>query len=287
MALRARPAAQAGEHLVDLDDDGADVAEVGLHGAAAEVFGQGVLELLLVGEDGGFQPLELLDAPADGERLPGAEESPLGRDNLADAAFGVPVRRRLRGGDGVEDLLDLVVVQGDGGGVVDGIGGDHRNEFLVVAQAHGRGDGVQAALRQQVPDGGEEALGRVRIGRILARQGAVPRDLRVFLQAGLFLEFQHGQEHQGDGFPVGQVVFRADAVGEGVDIARQLRVDGVAAVHRRPAHAEAGLDVLRGFHHLRQIRCPPECPSPWAGAGGSAGYRPGKASCPPRPPPCR
>ena len=89
MALRTRPAAQAGEHFVDLDDDGADVAEVSFHPAAAEVFGQGVLELLLVGEDGGLQPLELLDAPADGQRLSAAEEPPLGCDDLTDLAFGV------------------------------------------------------------------------------------------------------------------------------------------------------------------------------------------------------
>ena len=89
MALRARPAAQAGEHLVDLDDDGADVAEISLHGAAAEIFGHGVLELLLVGEDGGLQPLELLDAPADRQRLSAAEEPPLGCHNLTDLAFGV------------------------------------------------------------------------------------------------------------------------------------------------------------------------------------------------------
>ena len=123
----------------------------------------------------------------------------------------------------------------------------------MVAQAHGRFDAVQAALRQQVPDGLEEALGGVRIGRILDRQGAVPRNLRVFFQAGRLLEFQHGQEHQGDGFPVGQVVFCADAVGKGMDIPRQLGVDGVAAVHRRPTHAQPRFDVLRGVHHRGQV----------------------------------
>ena len=89
MALRACPAAQAAEHFVDFDNDGADVAEVGFHGAAAKVLGQGVLELFLMGEDGGLQPFELLDAPAEGQRLPAAEEPPLGRHDFADAVFGI------------------------------------------------------------------------------------------------------------------------------------------------------------------------------------------------------
>ena len=89
MALRPGPAAQAGEHFVDFDDDGADVAEVGLHGAAAKVSGQGLLELLLVGEDGFLQLLELLDAPVDGECLPAAEEPPLGSHDFPDLAFCV------------------------------------------------------------------------------------------------------------------------------------------------------------------------------------------------------
>ena len=62
-------------------------AEVAKFPIAAGLACEGVLELTLVGENGGFEFLELLDAPAYGECGACAEKLALCRHNLANFAF--------------------------------------------------------------------------------------------------------------------------------------------------------------------------------------------------------
>ena len=49
------------------------------------------------------------------------------------------------------------------------------------------------------------------------------------------------------------MVFGADAMGKGVNIAGQLGVDGMAAVHGRPAHSQTCLNVFWILHDGRKV----------------------------------
>lgn len=81
--LGTRPALESANHLVDFHNGRADVAEVGLHGAAPEVLVQGVFKFLFVRSDRVAQFLQLADAPIHVKGCARAEEVPLlGNDGL-------------------------------------------------------------------------------------------------------------------------------------------------------------------------------------------------------------
>ena len=77
MPFGACPTPQAAYGLVDFHDDRPDVAKVGFHFAAAQVFKQSLLKLGFVGDNGGFQFLQLFDAPRYIEGCAHAEKPPL------------------------------------------------------------------------------------------------------------------------------------------------------------------------------------------------------------------
>ena len=74
MALRTGPSAQAANHFVYLNDDGADVRYIALHLASAKVLCQGLFKLHLMVQDGSLELFQLLDSPLHGEGCARAEE---------------------------------------------------------------------------------------------------------------------------------------------------------------------------------------------------------------------
>lgn len=134
--------------------------------------------------------------------------------------------------------LDIFLAERHRRGVVDRIRSDHMRKFLVIGRLHWRFQFIQAAGNDQVGDGLQELVGGVTVVRVVVRQLAVTGHHRVFRKTSRLLVLQHGQHHQGDGLSVRDVVLGSDAVREGVYVARQLRIDGVAAIHRRAAHRQ-------------------------------------------------
>ena len=74
MILRTSPSAKTMNHLVHLRNNGADVAEIGLHLASAQILRQGGLKFSLMRLDGIPKLFELLDSPFYRKGGAGAEE---------------------------------------------------------------------------------------------------------------------------------------------------------------------------------------------------------------------
>ena len=148
---------------------------------------------------------------------------------------------------------NILVTERHRRGIIDGIGGNHTGKFLVVFGFHGRLQFDQAAGDDQVGDGLQELVGGMAVVGAVVRQLAESRHYRVFRQAGGLLVLQHRQHHQRDGLTVRDMVLGPDAVREGVHVARELRVDGVTAVHRGAAHRQPRFDILRLTHHNGQM----------------------------------